>query len=64
MILLKDYINNPCRTLSIPYWKQKNIKVRVDTGCAVLSWLRLRTIYRELLTYESTGASEVCYCIG
>ena len=27
MVLLKDYINNPCRTLSIPYWKQKNIKV-------------------------------------
>lgn len=27
MVLLKDYINNSCRTLSIPYWKQKNIKV-------------------------------------
>lgn len=27
MILLKDYINNPCRTLSLPYWKQKNIQI-------------------------------------
>lgn len=27
MIVLKDYINNPCRTLSIPYWEQKYIKV-------------------------------------
>jgi len=30
MVLLKDYINNPCRTLSIPYWKQNNIKVPDD----------------------------------
>ncbi len=27
MILLKEYIKNPCRSLSIPYWKQRNIKV-------------------------------------
>lgn len=27
MVLLKDYIKNTCRALSIPYWKQKNIKV-------------------------------------
>lgn len=24
---LKKYIDNPCRSLSIPYWKQKNIEV-------------------------------------
>lgn len=27
MLLLKDYLNNPCRTSSIPFWKQKSIKV-------------------------------------
>ncbi len=27
MVLLKEYIKNPCRSLSIPYWKQRNIKV-------------------------------------
>ncbi len=27
MILLKEYIKNPCCSLSIPYWKQRNIKV-------------------------------------
>ncbi len=27
MILLKEYIKNPCRSLSIPYWKQRSIKV-------------------------------------
>lgn len=27
MVLLKEYINNPCRSLSIPYWKQKSITV-------------------------------------
>lgn len=27
MVLLKDYINNPCRSLSIPFWKQKIIRV-------------------------------------
>lgn len=27
MVLLKDYIKNPCCALSIPYWKQRNIKV-------------------------------------
>lgn len=27
MVLLKKYIKNPCRSLSIPYWKQRNIKV-------------------------------------
>lgn len=29
-IQLKDYLNNPCRALSIPYWKQKNITVPAD----------------------------------
>ena len=27
MILLKEYIKNPCRSSSIPYWKQRTIKV-------------------------------------
>ncbi len=27
MILLQDYLSNPCRTSSIPYWKQKKIQV-------------------------------------
>lgn len=27
MIQLKDYLNNPCRSLSIPYWKQNRIKI-------------------------------------
>jgi len=27
MITLKEYLNNPCGTLSIPYWKAKNIVI-------------------------------------
>ena len=27
MVLLKEYIKIPCRSMSIPYWKQRNIKV-------------------------------------
>ena len=27
MLLLQDYLNNPCGTISIPYWKQKGIIV-------------------------------------
>ena len=27
MITLKEYLNNPCGTLSIPYWKNKTIKI-------------------------------------
>lgn len=25
MITLTEYLNNPCGTLSIPYWKAKNM---------------------------------------
>ncbi len=27
MITLTEYLNNPCGTLSIPYWKAKNIVI-------------------------------------
>ena len=27
MITLDEYLNNPCGTLSIPYWKAKNITI-------------------------------------
>ena len=30
MITLKEYLNNPCGTLSIPYWKAKNITIPLD----------------------------------
>ena len=30
MITLTEYLNNPCRTLSIPYWKAKNIVIPPD----------------------------------
>ena len=30
MITLAEYINNPCGTLSIPYWKAKNIVIPPD----------------------------------
>ena len=30
MITLTEYLNNPCGTLSIPYWKAKNIVISPD----------------------------------
>lgn len=30
MITLTEYLNNPCGTLSIPYWKAKNIAIPPD----------------------------------
>lgn len=30
MITLTEYLNNPCGTLSIPYWKAKNITIPPD----------------------------------
>ncbi len=30
MITLREYLNNPCGTLSIPYWKAKNITIPPD----------------------------------
>ena len=30
MITLTEYLNNPCGTLSIPYWKEKNIVIPPD----------------------------------
>lgn len=30
MVTLAEYLNNPCGTLSIPYWKAKNIVVPTD----------------------------------
>lgn len=30
MITLTEYLNNPCGTLSIPYWKTKNITIPPD----------------------------------
>ena len=30
MITLTEYLNNPCGTLSIPYWKAKNITIPLD----------------------------------
>ncbi len=30
MITLTEYLNNPCGTLSIPYWKAKNITIPSD----------------------------------
>ena len=30
MITLTEYLNNPCGTLSIPYWKAKNIVIPPD----------------------------------
>lgn len=30
MITLAEYLNNPCGTLSIPYWKAKNITIPPD----------------------------------
>lgn len=30
MIILTEYLNNPCGTLSIPYWKAKNIVIPPD----------------------------------
>lgn len=30
MITLTEYLNNPCGTLSIPYWKAKNINIPSD----------------------------------
>lgn len=30
MITLTEYLNNPCGTLSIPYWKDKNIRIPPD----------------------------------
>ena len=30
MVTLAEYINNPCGTLSIPYWKAKNITIPPD----------------------------------
>ncbi len=30
MITLTEYLNNPCGTLSIPYWKAKNITIPTD----------------------------------
>lgn len=27
MITLTEYLNNPCGTLSIPYWEAKNITI-------------------------------------
>ena len=30
MITLTEYLNNPCGTLSIPYWKDKNITIPPD----------------------------------
>lgn len=27
MISLKEYLENPCKKASIPYWKKKNIKI-------------------------------------
>lgn len=30
MITLTEYINNPCGTLSISYWKAKNITIPPD----------------------------------
>ena len=30
MITLTEYLNNPCSTLSIPYWKAKNIVIPPD----------------------------------
>lgn len=27
MVLLKEYIKNPCRSSSLPYWKQQNVRV-------------------------------------
>ena len=30
MITLTEYLNNPCGTLSIPYWKAKNIVIPLD----------------------------------
>ena len=30
MITLIEYLNNPCGTLSIPYWKAKNITIPPD----------------------------------
>ena len=30
MITLTEYLNNPCETLSIPYWKSKSITIPLD----------------------------------
>ncbi|MFG6347015.1 MAG: hypothetical protein K1W35_25920 [Lachnospiraceae bacterium] len=27
MLLLQEYVNDPCGTLSIPYWKSKELAV-------------------------------------
>lgn len=27
MVTITEYLSNPCRTLSIPYWENKTIKI-------------------------------------
>ena len=67
MVLLKEYINNPCRSLSIPYWKQKsitvpdNIKIVHNDGYIDEPYFRL---YHDLQTIQSTSIDDVEIVMG